>query len=197
MESTKDEIAAMAARMVVEEGLDAGAAKRRAVKQLGLPMRTALPDNDALERAVEEYIALFCADTQPQELRALREVALEWMQRLQTFHPYLSGPVWHGTATRHTAVCLQLFCEDPKAAELALINMGVRFDAGSTTGWRGDVVDALSVQVRCDALQDYVVVHILMYDQDDLRGALRPDVRGRTPRGDLAAVRALLHDVGP
>ena len=81
MESTKDEIAAMAARMVVEEGLDAGAAKRRAVKQLGLPTRTALPDNDTLERAVEEHIALFCADTQPQELRALREVALEWMQR--------------------------------------------------------------------------------------------------------------------
>jgi hypothetical protein len=37
-----------------------------------------------------------------------------------------------------------------------------------------------------------VGVHLMMYDHDDLRGALKPDARGRTPRGDLAAVRALL-----
>jgi hypothetical protein len=32
----------------------------------------------------------------------------------------------------------------------------------------------------------------LIYDHDDVRGALRPDTKGRTPRGDMAAVRALL-----
>jgi hypothetical protein len=31
-----------------------------------------------------------------------------------------------------------------------------------------------------------------VYDHDDLRGALRPDAKGRTPRGDLAAVQKLL-----
>ena len=67
------EIANTAARMVVEEGLEWGPAKKRAVKQLGLPARAALPDNDTLEVAVREYIELFCADTQPAELRALRE----------------------------------------------------------------------------------------------------------------------------
>ena len=39
------EIAATTARIVVEEGLEWGPAKKRAVKQLGLPARTALPDN--------------------------------------------------------------------------------------------------------------------------------------------------------
>jgi hypothetical protein len=36
----------------------------------------------------------------------------------------------------------------------------------------------------------------MVYDHDDVRGALKPDARGRTPRGDLQAVRALLraHD---
>lgn len=197
MDSLQEEIAATAARMVVEEGQDWGAAKRRAVRQLGLPARTALPDNDTLERAVEAYIALFCADTQPQELRVLRELALVWMERLQAFDPYLSGAVWHGSATRHSDIYLQLFCDDPKAAELALIDKGVSFEPGSTVGWKGERVDALSVQVRCDALQGYVVVHLLVYDRDDVRGALRPDARGRAPRGDMAAVRALLHDVGP
>ena len=43
MDSLKSEIAATAARMVVEEGLEYGAAKRRAVKQLGLNARSALP----------------------------------------------------------------------------------------------------------------------------------------------------------
>ena len=73
------EIAQAAARMVVEEGLEYGPAKRRAVKLLGLPARSLLPDNDVVEDAVREHIALYCADTQPTELRALRALALEWM----------------------------------------------------------------------------------------------------------------------
>ena len=58
MDSLKAEIAQTAARMVVEEGLEYGPAKRRAVKQLGLPSRTALPGNDELEESVREYIEL-------------------------------------------------------------------------------------------------------------------------------------------
>ena len=75
------EIAATAARLVVEEGLSFGSAKHRALKELGLPARTALPSNDEIEAQVLDYIALFCADTQPGELRALREHALVWMER--------------------------------------------------------------------------------------------------------------------
>src|SRR6266498_5946491 len=89
MESAKSEIAAAAARMVVEEGLEYGPAKRRAVRQLGLNSRSALPDNDAVEDAVREYIELFCADRQPAELAALRKLALSWMERLAQFRPYL------------------------------------------------------------------------------------------------------------
>ena len=45
METLTQELAAHAARLVVEEGLDYGGAKRRAHKLMGLPARTALPDN--------------------------------------------------------------------------------------------------------------------------------------------------------
>ena len=76
METLQREIAATAARMVVEEGLEYGPAKKRAAKQLGVPARTALPDNDLLEDEVRDYIALFCADTQPAELRALMQFLL-------------------------------------------------------------------------------------------------------------------------
>ncbi|RYF36343.1 MAG: hypothetical protein EOO21_02180, partial [Comamonadaceae bacterium] len=89
MDTMQSEIAATAARMVVEEGLEYGPAKRRAVKQLRLNARTALPDNDAVEDSVREYIDLFSADTQPGELRALRKLAVTWMERLADFRPYL------------------------------------------------------------------------------------------------------------
>lgn len=192
MDSVKSEIAATAARMVVEEGLEFGPAKRRAVRQLGLPARTALPDNDLVEDSVREYIELFCADTQPAELDALRRLALTWMERLAQFRPYLGGAVWHGTATRLSDIYLQLFCDDPKSAEIALIEHHVDYDVRTVTGFKGDSVDALSLSSMSPELGEPIGVHLLIYDHDDVRGALKPDAKGRTPRGDIAAVRALL-----
>ena len=194
MDSYKQEITAIAARLVVEEGLDFGSAKRRAAKQMGTGQRGGLPDNQELELAVEEYIAIFCADTQPEELQALRKTALGWMERLERFRPHIAGAVWHGTATRHSDIYLQLFCEDSKAAEIALIDSGVRFEARSVPGFQGGMVDALSVHVRCAALQENIGLHLLVYDLDDLRGALQPDARGRKPRGDTAALRRLVEN---
>lgn len=194
MDTLKSEIAAVAARMVVEEGLEYGPAKRRAVKQLGLPGRTALPGNDEIEDAVVEYIALFCSETQPAELLALRRLAVVWMERMAAFRPHLGGAVWHGTATRLSDIYLQLFCDDCKSAEIALIDHQVDYVPRTVTGFNGDSVEALSVHAFCADLNEEVGVHLLIYDLDDVRGALKPDAKGRTPRGDLVAVRRLLHD---
>ena len=197
MDTQKQEIAAVAARMVVEEGVEFGAAKRRAVKQMGLPPRTALPDNAQLESEVEDYISVFCADTQPMELLALRQLAVEWMRRLERFRPHIAGAVWHGTATRNSDIYLQLFCDDSKSAEISLIDMGIPYEPRTVPGFHGDSVDALSVHVFSKTLAEHVGLHLLVYDFDDLRGALRPDARGRRPRGDMAALLALLHDGAP
>lgn len=188
------EIAATAARLVVEEGLEYGPAKQRALREMGkrgLPPGE-LPDNDLLEDEVRAYLALFCADTQPAELAALREVALTWMERLAEFRPHLTGAVWRGTATRLSDVHLQLFCDDAKSAEIALLNERVDYDVGSTRGPRGRMVDVLSVASRSAALGESVTVHLSILDHDDLRGALKPDARGRTERGDAAALRRLI-----
>ena len=190
------EIANAAARLVVEEGLEWGPAKRRALKELGLGARTPLPGNDLLEDAISEYISLFHADTQPAELRALRELALLWMERMRDFRPYLGGAVWHGTATRLSDVYLSLFCDDSKSAEISLIDHRVSYEPRTVTGFRGEPVDALSLRGRSPALGEEVGVHLLVYDLDDLRGALRPDARGRAPRGDAGAVRRLLGEAG-
>lgn len=188
------EIAAAAARLVVEEGLEYGPAKQRAIKTLGLPSRSALPDNDLLEDEVREYLALFCADTQPGELAALRRLAAQWMERLAEFRPHLSGAVWRGTATRLSNIHLQLFCDDSKAAEIALLNAGVDYDVGQMRGPRGEPVDVLSVAAPCRELGESVTIAMTILDHDDLRGALKPDARGRSERGDLVALRKLIEE---
>ncbi|MFM2056807.1 MAG: hypothetical protein RLY71_1192 [Pseudomonadota bacterium] len=199
MSLLRDEIAAAAARLVVEDGLEYGPAKRRAARDLGqLRVRSPdLPDNDALEDAVREYLALFCADTQPAELAALRALAAEWMARLAEFRPHLSGAVWRGTATRRSAIHLQLYCDDAKSAEISLINQGLPYEVGSQTDARGRDVDVLVLALPCAALGERVMLQLSVLDLDDLRGALRPDARGRSQRGDLAALQRLLQTPQP
>jgi hypothetical protein len=192
MSSASTEIAHAAARMVVEEGLEYGPAKRRAAKQLGLTGRGDLPDNTQVEDAVFEYIEVFCADTQPAELLALRELAALWMGRLAEFRPHLTGAIWRGTATRLNDVHLQLYCDDSKSAEIMLLDKGVAYEVGSTKGPRGEMVDCLSLTVPCPALNEPIGLHLTILDRDDLRGALKPDARGRSERGDLAALQKLL-----
>jgi hypothetical protein len=190
------EVASAAARLIVEEGMEYGPAKRRAAKLLGRgSVRSVdLPGNDEVEDEVRSYIQLFCADTQPGELRALRKVALLWMERLQDMRPHLTGAVWRGTATRLSSVHLQLFCDDSKQAELALIDKRVDYDVGTLNGPRGEPIDVLSVSSMSPELGEPVTVHMSILDHDDLRGALKPDARGQSERGDLAALRRLLDE---
>lgn len=191
--SRVEEIAAAAARLVVEHGMEYGPAKRRAARDLGRhhARKLELPSNEVVEDEVREHLALFCADTQPAELRALRLLAAHWMERLAAFRPHLSGAVWRGTATRDSSLHIDLYCDDQKSTEIALINLGIDFDIGTLdAGPRA--VDVLSLAVFSPDLVAPVTLHLLVRDLDDQRGALRPDARGRSWRGDLPALRRLL-----
>jgi hypothetical protein len=191
------ELASAAARLIVEEGMEYGPAKRRAAKVIGKhSVRPVdLPSNDEVEDEVRAYIELFCAETQPAELKAMREVAILWMERLQAFRPHLTGAVWRGTATRLNSVHLQLFCDDSKEAELALIDKRVDYDVGSLDGPRGKPIDVLTVSSMSAELGESVTVHLTILDHDDLRGALKPDARGQSERGDLTALRRRMEGV--
>lgn len=189
-----EEIAASAARLVVESGLEYGAAKKKAARALGRrgASHIDMPSNEQVEDEVRAYLDTFCADTQPAELAALRSVAALWMDRLAQFRPHVSGAVWRGTATRQSSVHLDLYCDDSKEAEIALLNLGITHDVDTLDANGPRPLDVLTVSSPCPALRENVTVHLVIRDFDEQRGALKPDARGRSWRGDLAALRRLI-----
>jgi len=210
----REEIAQAAARMIAEDGADYATAKRKAARQLLGDQRVAgewLPDNDMIEAEVRAYQALFHGDTQPRILALLRRVAILAMEDLAGFRPYLVGAVLNGTATEHSDIYLQCFCDSPKDATLHLLNAGVDFETSESRHfagrgdvetlsflWKGQWPDCrearlLAGEVRAE-LGAPVGIHIALYDADDERGAARTDASGRAARADLQAVRALPGD---
>lgn len=192
--STAEEIAAASALWVVEHGLDYSAARRKATEQLGLAglRGVAQPDDAMVEDAVREHIALFIPEEQARELAALRRLALSWMERLQAFSPHLGGAAWRGTATRHSPLLIDLYCDDPTAPEIALHNQGVRFDTGERPGRGRETIPLIGIEAPCTELGQRVPMEFSVWPMDDLRGALKPDARGRSWRGPLSALRLLL-----
>ena len=194
LDREQQEIAQAAARMIVEDGLDYAGARRKAMQAHGDGGRRLRegPGNEAIEDEVRAHIAIFCAESQPRELHALRETALRWMLRLAEFRPYVGGAVWRGTATRQSVVRIDLFCDDTKAPEIALLNKGIAYETVSEPLGRGEHSLTLVLAERSAALDDWITIHLNILDLDDLRGALKPDARGQTWRGDAAALQRLL-----
>lgn len=187
-------IASLAARLILEEGLNYGLAKHKAARALGSKGPRDLPSNEDVEDAVREEISLFHAQSQPQELAALRRLALRWMRRLEAFNPHLAYAVWRGTANRQSTVCIELYADDTKGTEIALVNLGIHEHAPQSGQQVDEVV--LTLLTQCDELDEAVALDFIVLGTDALRGALKPDSRGRSWRGSLKALEALLAQDG-
>ena len=194
MDSIKWEIAQAAARRIVDDGMAWGPAKRHAAEDLGLSQRTTLPDNDIVLDAVKEHIAIYCAQEQAQALHQLRELALVWMDRMAEFRPYVTGAVWLGVATHWSDIHLDLYCDDPKMAEIELLNKGQAFDTSETLDAKGYPMPQLVVLERIPEWNTGVAVVMTLHDADDLRGALKRDKTGIAARGDRQALQNLMEN---
>ena len=184
------EIAIRAAALIVQDGMPYGAAKRQAAQELGCSGRAGLPDQATVLAAVREHIAVFCPHEQARALQVLRELALLWMQRLAEFRPMLVGAVWNGTATEHSDIYIELYANDPKEAQILLLNQKVRFDETSTHNPRGQEVPVLIVPADCPALKLKVMVQLTLLDWDDMRHLPKADATGESLRGNEQALRA-------
>jgi hypothetical protein len=184
-------IAAAAARLMAEDGVDDFAlAKRKAARQLGAGDTQSLPANEEVEAELRAYQALYQGDEQRDRVRALREVALAAMRALAPFRPYLSGPVLKGTAGRYADVDLQLFTDDLKAVELFLLNRNMPYEVSETHHYCGDEVRPVPI-LRID--WDDVPVNLAVYAAKDERAALKATPGGRPiERASIPAVSGLL-----
>jgi hypothetical protein len=186
------QIATAAARMVAQDGADYATARKKAARQvLGVdqPTPNMLPDDGEIEDEVRRYLALFGGAPQAARLQALRRTALQVMEALAPFRPYLTGPVLQGTAGEHDGIHLQLFADSAKEVEIFLLGRNVAIDIGEAPHFKGpryDPVETVSFLWHKEA------VHAELYELQDERGArkLRPD--GRPQRVDAAGLRALM-----
>ncbi len=204
MSALRDELAAVAARLVVEDGLDYASAKRKAMHRvLGPGARSDMqPDNADVRAQVEQYLLLFHGAEHPRLLWRLRKAALALMQEFAEFRPYLAGAVWNGTATEHSGLHVLLFCDDPKEVEIHCINLGMHYatsQAGHYAGRRS--VERLEFLWPLDdqpgAAPGEIEATLSLYPANDERGVLVHGGRGaQAERGSMQALRQLV-EAGP
>jgi hypothetical protein len=184
-------IAAVAARLMAEDGIDDFAlAKRKAARQLGASDTQSLPANDEIEAELRAYQSLYQGEEQRDRIHELRTVALAAMRSFAAFNPYLAGPVLKGTAGRYADIDLQLFTDDLKAVELFLLNRNFVYAVSEQRHYCGDEPRAVPV-LRLD--WDGVPVNLAVYAAKDERAALKATAAGRPiERASAGAVSALL-----
>jgi hypothetical protein len=189
-------IAAAAARIMAEDGIDDFAlAKRKAARQLGAAETEALPANDEVEAELRAYRALYQPEEHSQRIAELRRIALDAMRALERFSPYLTGPVLKGTAGRYAEIELQLFPESAKEVEIFLLERRIPYATHEGRRFSGDRAHAMSVLSL--TWQD-APLKLSVFDPRDERLALKTSQAGRVmDRAGITEVGALLRDGEP
>ena len=184
-------IAAAAARIMAQEGIDDFAlAKRKAARRLGAADSEALPANDEIEAELRDYLALYQSDVHPERITELRRVALDAMLALECFNPYLTGPVLAGLAGPYAEIELQLFPESSKEVELHLLDLKLPYDASDERRYTGDRARAVAVIALS---WDGVPLRLSVFDPRDERAAMKTTQLGKVAaRAGIAEVRSLV-----
>lgn len=188
-------IAAAAARIMAEEGIDDFAlAKRKAARRLGAADTEGLPGNDEIEAELRDFLALYQAEEHPERIAELRRVALEAMCALERFSPYLTGPVLAGLAGPHAEIDLQLFPDSTKDVELYLLDLNIPYKATDERRYAGNRARAAAViSLRWQG----VPLRLSVFDPRDERAAMKTTPAGRVAaRARVAELRALIGSGG-
>ncbi len=187
--SLRREIAGLAARMMAEDGIDDyGFAKRKAAKNLGAGEGVALPTNEEVESELRVYLSLYQDEEQPERLQTLRRTALELMELLSDFRPYLTGAVLDGTAGRYTGIEINLYADSAKDVEIMLLSNNISYDPEERAQSRPNAPEA---RLRIEWNDIPVQLSVFPYIAE--RRQQRSPHTGRSPaRAGIDAVAALL-----
>ncbi len=181
------EIAALAARMMAEDGIsDFGFAKRKAARQLGAVSSDVLPNNLEIEAELRAWQALYQDEEQEQRLFEMRSTAVEVMRLLQPFRPYLAGGAVDGTAGRYSELEIELYPESAKEVEIFFLNQGLSYEHREP---RRPAPHAAEAILSFD--WDEVPVRLSIYPAGSERSGKRSSLRAR-----LEQVEAMLAGAG-
>jgi hypothetical protein len=187
----RSRIAHLAARLMVEDGIeDYAAAKRKAARQAGVPDTRQLPTNEEIDEALRVYQTLYVGDAHHERLRELREHAVEVMRDLERFNPYLTGSVLSGNAGKYADINLHLYTDSAKAIEVYLLDNDVAYQAGQARLFCGAEARTVPTYTIDD---DGIEIELVVLALDDLRQPVRTTAEGKPiERARLPAVEALL-----
>jgi len=146
--SARASIASAAARLMAEDGItDYHHAKRKAARQLGLPEHTPFPDNAEIDVELRAYRSLYQDEGHVELLREQRQAALETLELLADFRPYLTGSVLDGTSGEHSTIDILLFADSAKEVEIFLLNRDIAFEHAEPRNERAEAVLVLETDV--------------------------------------------------
>lgn len=183
--ATRASIASAAARLMAEDGItDYHHAKKKAARQLGLAEHVQFPDNAEVEAELRAYRSLYRSDDHPELLEALRRAALELLELLADFNPYLTGSVLEGTAGEHSSIDILLFVDSAKEVEIFLLNREIPFAHAEPRHEKAEAVLVVETEVAAANL----VIFPLSFERVSLKYR---DGRPRE-RARAAALQALL-----
>jgi hypothetical protein len=188
---TRARIAAAAARIMAEDGIDDLAlAKRKAARRVGAGDTQALPANDEIEAELRAYRALYQPAEHPERIAELRRIALAAMRELHVFNPYLTGAVLTGLAGRYAEIELQLFPESTKEVEIFLLDRNLPYSTSEGRRYSGDRVRSVTV---LSLIWQGAPLRLSIFDPRDERLALKTTQAGKvTERAGIAEVGALI-----
>jgi hypothetical protein len=161
IDSIRNQVAQLAAQLIHEHGIqDYALAKRKAAKQLGIADAHHLPSNPEITQALQAYQALFHADYHPTLLAEFTALAIDTMQMLRAFNPYITGAVLNGTATEHSDIQIELFTDNEKEVELYLLNKHIQFKQDQRQiKYKGGNKQIPCFVLAAEACDIYVSVH--------------------------------------
>ena len=174
-------VAAAAAILIADHAMGYAPARKKAALQcFGTRIaRDVSPSNEEIDEALLEHLNLFDAQEHQARIQAMRSACLSLMQRLQLFNPYVTGAAWKGIVSEHAHAHLQLFFDDSKEVCIALLNMGIEWEATEVPHFAGlGEVEALAVQWQGHPFQ------LSLYSATDFKGALKIGRSGRADRGN-------------
>ncbi len=186
-------IASHAARLMAEDGIsDYGFAKRKAARALGAGEGDVLPTNQEIEAELRAYQSLYQEEEQQDRLKLLRETALEVMELLDDFRPYLTGAVLDGTAGRYAAVEIELFADSAKDVEIMLLSRSIHYEIAESSRHGVDSPEA-QLRLDWDGVPVLLSIHPILAERQQRRN---PHNGRSRPRANAKAVAGLLAE-GP